>query len=86
MADPSASSFTYLTRFRLSDGTVTDSLLTTQGRRTLGDIVNLPTQADGTSRTGTGYIWRVSSVEAHDDPLIEAVLVLDFEGSHANQE
>jgi hypothetical protein len=70
---------TYIARFRLSDGTTSDARFTTRRRRALGEIVNLPATPDGSGHTGSGYIWRVSSVEAHADPLIDAVLVLDYE-------
>ena len=56
------------------------------GDAPLREIVNLPTTPDGTGRTGSGYIWRVSSIEEHEDPLIDAVLVLDFEQPHPDQE
>jgi hypothetical protein len=85
VSDQSARNFIYITRFRLSDGRFTDSTLTTRRRRAVGDLVNVPTQADGTSRAGTGYLWRVAGVQLHPDPLIEALLVLDYERPHPDQ-
>jgi hypothetical protein len=42
--------------------------------------------ADGTGRSGKGFLWRIRAVEVNDDPLIEATLVLDFERLHPEQE
>jgi hypothetical protein len=86
MADAPEPALTYIARLRLSDGTNTDNKFTTRRRRAVGEIVNLPTTPDGTGRTGSGYIWRVSSIEEDEDPLIDAVLVLDFEQPHPDQE
>jgi len=79
MSDPSEPAITYVARLRLGDGTTTDNRFTTRRRRALGEIVNLPTTHDGAGQTGAGYIWRISSMEKSDDPLIDAILILDFE-------
>jgi hypothetical protein len=85
MPGQSAESLIDVTRCRLSDGRVKEETLTTRRRRALGELINLPTSADGTSRAGSGYLWCVSSIEEHADPLIDATLVLDFGRPHPDQ-
>ena len=79
MAEEAESNISYLTRFRLTDGTEKEGRFTTRRPRAVGDAVNFPTGADGASGQGKGYIWRVSAIEPSADPSIEEVLVLDFE-------
>ncbi len=86
MADAPEPAVTYIARLRLSNGTTRDNKFATRRRHALGEIVNLPNNADGTGSTGLGYIWRISSIDEHEDPLIDAVLVLDFEQPHPNHE
>lgn len=70
-------------RLHLQDGSTTASTFTTRRRRKVGEIVNLPTAWDGSSRVGRGYRWRVRAIEENENALIEATLVL--EPTHPDQ-
>ncbi len=87
VAEEAEPSFVYVSRFRLGDGTEKEGTLkegtfTTRRRRAVGELANFPTDKDGMSRTGKGYVWLIASIEETEDQLVEGVLVLDFKGPH----
>jgi hypothetical protein len=79
-------SLVYLLRHRLADGTERDGRLTTRRHRRVDDLVNSPCKAGGNGAPGKGYLWLIASVEEAEDPLVEAVLVLDFKGPHTEMQ
>ncbi len=86
MGEEPATPLVYLVMFHLSDGSVAEETVTTRRRRAAGEIFNLPVAADGTGRSGKGFLWRIHAIEDNDDPLIESTLVLEFERPHPEQE
>jgi hypothetical protein len=76
----------YIVRVQLNEGSTKETRFKTKRERTPGEIVNLPMDSDGSAKPGKGFLWRVTSIERHDDPSVEAVLMLVFERPHTGQE
>jgi hypothetical protein len=74
---------------KLPDGTErVGGSLTTRRRRHVGEIVNLPDgpvvrSAKRRGDTTKGHLWRLDAIEAREDSLIEATLVLTYERPHS---
>ena len=60
-----------MTRFRLADASEAEGRFTTKRPRSVGDFVNFPTNAQGASYPGQGYIWRVQDFEASSEQDVD---------------
>jgi hypothetical protein len=70
----------YVFKFRLADGTERVGRGWTSQSFTVGESLLYPMRADGTSRSGWRYFWRVSAIEEPNESAgVEGIVAFEFD-------